>query len=128
MGTRAITVIKDSAGEKVAEIYRQYDGYMEDGHGDDLVGILENTKHNGANCLAASVVAGLKDGVGNIYLLPPTDLEDVQQYANEYGVEFVYEIYVGDGVKSNTYCVHLEVFEPVIEDGKKSIFEAKFYQ
>ncbi len=94
MGTRSITVIKDSNGDKVIEIYRQYDGYLK-GHGADLAKILTNTPHNGVQCLAASVIAGLKEGLGNIYVYPPSDGETMKDHSDQYGVDYYYEVIVG---------------------------------
>ena len=110
MGTRSITVIRDG-GDKVCEIYRQYDGYYE-GMGLDLVAILNKTElegFNGANCLAATVIATVKGGDnptwGNVYLYPPTSCKEGDDYVDHYGVEYLYEIDVtnkamtGDEVK-----------------------------
>ena len=79
MGTRSLTVMNDSEGNEIAVLYRQYDGYPE-GHGADLKellapftvvnGIGQETKHiaNGAECLAAQIVAHFKTEAGNFYL------------------------------------------------------------
>lgn len=83
MGTAAITTFKTFDGQVVACFFRQSDGYPS-GHGDDLAKILAPMKitcgitgdsvkelgktANGTGCLAAQVVARLKDRVGSIYL------------------------------------------------------------
>lgn len=82
MGTRSLTVFKDEH-EEIVVMYRQFDGYPEaPGLGCELAEFLsgfkvvngfgsERTKiANGMGCLAAQVIAKLKDGVGNIYLHP----------------------------------------------------------
>lgn len=97
MGTRSTTkFIIDVEGEKetktVCGIYRQYDGYPT-GHGSDLAeflnrGVLVNgirfgadkLQFNGMGCLAAQVVAHLKDGSGGIYLRHPDDYKESYHY------------------------------------------------
>lgn len=81
MGTRSTTTIT-SNGTPILSFYRQYDGYPS-GHGHALATILKSTKitngyggdqhapewANGAGCLAAQLLAKLKDesGIGGIY-------------------------------------------------------------
>src|ERR1700678_2046311 len=78
MGTRSMTIVIDGNSE-ICRIYRQFDGYPE-GHGLDLaklcnvkmvngIGADKNVA-NGMGCLAAQIIAGLKEGAGNIYLEP----------------------------------------------------------
>ena len=81
MGTRSLTVFTDSNDEEIVVMYRQFDGYPE-GHGKELADFLKNKTmvngisgdetmiFNGMECLAASVVAKFKEGVGGIYLHP----------------------------------------------------------
>ena len=100
MGTRSLTYIKSeyNTDDNIICMYRQYDGYPE-GHGLDLSAFLNNFRvvnglgvnipkktANGMGCLAAQLVAELKDGPGNIYLYP-TDSKDC-------GEEYIYEIYM----------------------------------
>jgi hypothetical protein len=81
MGTRSTTIVLDGNSE-VVRIYRQYDGYPE-GHGVELAKICNvtlcngfgsnadwNTHANGMQDLAATIVAKLKTGIGNVYLEP----------------------------------------------------------
>jgi len=81
MGTRCLTVIRDRS-EEIAVLYRQYDGYPE-GHGAELKEFLDGFKivngipmayegkiADGAQCLAAQIVAHFKTVVGNFYLYP----------------------------------------------------------
>ncbi len=81
MGTRCLTVFKDDDGEEICVLYRQFDGYVEGGHGEELVNFLKNkrivngfdtkeTAFNGMGCLAAAVVAHFKTDIGNFYLHP----------------------------------------------------------
>jgi hypothetical protein len=76
MGTRSLTVFRESDGTEIVVMYRQMDGYP-DGHGQELAEFLkdfritnglsgEATKHrvaNGMDCLAAQVVARFKHDV-----------------------------------------------------------------
>lgn len=89
MGTRSLTFVIDD-NSKVMCLYRQFDSYPS-GHGRELAEMLAGSvvvngyssstpkkAYNGMGCLAASIVAKLKDGIGNIYLYP-TDTEDAGQ-------------------------------------------------
>lgn len=79
MGTRSLTVFNDENGKEIAVMYRQFDGYPS-GHGVELAEFLAGKKlvngfngsegpaFNGSHCLAASVVAEFKDGIGGFYL------------------------------------------------------------
>jgi len=101
MGTRASVIFKEK-GKTVAAIYRQYDGYVSDGLGDELVNIVSEGKvgngigyprpklgsyFNGAGCLFATVVAKLKDEVGNVYICP------VNEVGNQ-GEDYIYTVEV----------------------------------
>ena len=112
MGTRSLTrVIPRQEGlsfseghehvdKSVVNIYRQYDGYPE-GMGVDLAGFLseftvvnglgadsyKSRIANGPGCLAAQLVAYLKDGPGNVYLYPwPSEIGDSWE-------EYIYTLY-----------------------------------
>jgi hypothetical protein len=90
MGTRSLTVFKED-GKEIVVMYRQFDGYPS-GHGKDLAEILAGRKivngfssidkkvFNGMGCLAAQVVAELKDGPGNIYLYPAGTRDCWEEY------------------------------------------------
>jgi hypothetical protein len=92
MGTRSTTIIM-SGEHELCRIYRQFDGYP-DGHGVDLAKLCDveiingmrgdekmGTHANGMGCLAAQVVAGLKDKIGGIYLEPTGgDVNDWCEY------------------------------------------------
>ena len=88
MGTRSLIIIQDGE-EEIAVIYRQSDGYPT-GHGCEIMeilkdvcplaytngiprGAMENPKNkiaNGMHCLTATLIAGLKKHIGNIYIYP----------------------------------------------------------
>ena len=97
MGTRSITHIKED-GKTLVTIYRQYDGYPE-GMGLDLAEFLVDitvvngfggdmkagTHANGMGCLAAQLIAHLKeDQLGNVYIAPPD--------ANDMWEEYTYKV------------------------------------
>ena len=89
MGTRSLTrFIED--GKVIAALYGQSDGYVS-GHGRDLANILrdgrmvngyrlDGKEFNGVGCLAAQVVSGLKDGVGQYYLCRVDALDEEYSY------------------------------------------------
>ena len=85
MGTRSLTFVYDEQGNKIINLYRQYDGYPT-GHGQELAEFLNNQKmYNGAGDLAALLVAHFKKEPMNFYL-HPTDVEDC-------GQDYEYHIY-----------------------------------
>lgn len=112
MGTRSLTIILDG-NQELVRFYRQYDGYPE-GHGVDLAklcdvkitnGIAMNKRGkpdkksaNGMGCLAAQIIAGLKDGPGNIYIEPFAEGK-VSDW-----VEFVYVVRGSEGNPVTIEC------------------------
>lgn len=87
MGTRSLTFVFDDTGEKVMNLYRQFDGYPT-GHGQELAEFLNELKdcYNGAGCLAAQLVAHFKKEPMGFYLYPST-VEDC-------GQDYEYHIHV----------------------------------
>ena len=113
MGTRSLTHIKDQEGRKtLMTIYRQMDGYPS-GMGDDLKKILEplelvngyngdRPQANGMGCAAAQIVAGLKDGVGGIYIYPTNSKDCWEDYVytvRPAGETFRLTVAYSDGTK-----------------------------
>ena len=113
MGTRSLTrVIPRQKGlsyndghnhveKSVVNIYRQYDGYP-DGLGLELAEFLSDFTivnglspngarkvANGTGCLAAQLVAYLKDGPGNVYLEPIT----LHSKPGDMWEDYIYTIY-----------------------------------
>ena len=97
MSTRALTVVYNNYDEPLVVIYCHSDGYP-NGHGADLARILKDraivngieipgqkNASNGMGCLAATIVAKLKEGIGGIYLRSDSD--------KDYGQEFEYHIW-----------------------------------
>jgi hypothetical protein len=103
MGTRSITVVKDEKGNKIIEMYKQYDGYPE-GLGIELREFItsgtmvngiggDRAVFNGIACFAAQLIAHFKNGPGGIYLHAPTpDYRDKKKYDDMYTAEYYYEI------------------------------------
>lgn len=95
MGTRSLTIVyNDNSKTKLVCMYRQFDGYPT-GHGKELSELLDgrvivngfglddttNSKvSNGMGCLAATIIANFKDGIGGIYIMPPTTKDAGQDY------------------------------------------------
>lgn len=91
MGTRSLTHIYEK-DEKTpfCTIYRQFDGYPS-GLGADIKEILGSkqlvngfsdpkNQVNGMGCAAATLIAGLKDGCGNVYIYPANSKGCGEQY------------------------------------------------
>ena len=109
MGTRSITVVKDRNGNKIIEMYQQYDGYLE-GVGAELLAFIASggvvnglgltetrCRFNGMECLAAQLVKEFKHGAGGTYLHAPTpDFQDKKKYYEKYSAEYYYEIILVD--------------------------------
>lgn len=92
MGTRSLTFVYNEDNRPIVNLYGQYDGYPS-GHGADIAkflsplelvnGIPVGDKRkiaNGMGCLAAQLVAALKDGVGGFYINPVDSVECNQDY------------------------------------------------
>ena len=91
MGTRALTFVYENHAPLV-NIYTHYDGYPSD-HGLELAKILKDrvlvngisnplqeNASNGMGCLAATIVAKLKTGIGGVYLYSLRDRDAGQDY------------------------------------------------
>lgn len=122
MGTRSTTrfTVRQKEDGKLTKaktllaFYRQMDGYPS-GHGLELAeslssfklvnGYSHGTKEkqaNGVGCLVAQVLTELKDGVGNIYIIP-----DESSAFNE---EYHYEISMTEERSGfNTYSVNFDI-------------------
>ena len=112
MGTRSITCVLDDRGNKIIEMYKQYDGYPS-GLGKELVdfingGVITNgismaetrVVFNGIECFAAQLVAHFKSGAGGIYLhAPTTKWANKKKYNELYWADYYYEISL-DGEKN----------------------------
>ena len=92
MGTRALTSVYNEHNEVILNLYRQYDGYIEGGHGAELAEFLagktlvngfgkeSKALANGMGCLAASLVAHFKETVGGFYIHSVTSTDCGQDY------------------------------------------------
>jgi hypothetical protein len=101
VGTRGNVGVQDR-GKNLVRIYRQFDTYLS-GMGADLVEFFgyepkivngfgseergKQTVFNGMGCLAAALIAHLKDGIGNVYI------EAVDSEPDGLFIEYVYTLY-----------------------------------
>jgi hypothetical protein len=96
MATRASIKFKDRDGRFIANVYHHYDGYpsylgsklLELTNGKLVNGIPINPTErvfNGFGCLVASVIEGLKDRAGGVYLYGEDEYGGV-------GEEYLYEV------------------------------------
>ena len=139
MGTRSLTRVIETytdrnnkvVKQKLLTMYRQYDGYPS-GMGMDLANFLESGKvvngigadsgrvFNGAGCLAAQLVAEMKEGPGNIYVYPIN--------ARDCGEEYEYHIIVDFDTKEVILkCIEVGYVNSKGKyvNGKKVLFEGK---
>ena len=122
MGTRSLTVLyTEKPTTEIVVMYRQMDGYPS-GHGQELVDFLNRLTlcngipcatdrdiiyANGAECLAAQVVAYFKEGAGEIYLYPA--------HTRNCGAEYTYHVF--PQVEKNTINLRVESYDSVIYFG-----------
>ena len=101
MGTRSMTIVLDEDGNRICALYKQYDGYIKGGWGDDLKDFLkdrvigngipgdrrdDNKFSNGMSGLAVQLIATFcSSKPGEFYLYPPQDATT--------SVSYIYEIY-----------------------------------
>lgn len=139
MGTRSLTRVIETytdrnnkvVKQKLLTMYRQYDGYPS-GMGMDLANFLESGKvvngigadsgrvFNGAGCLAAQLVAEMKEGPGNIYVYPIN--------ARDCGEEYEYHIIVDFDTKEVILkCIEIGYIDSKgnYKNGKRVLFEGK---
>lgn len=101
MGTRSLTIFEGRA--EIAVLYRQFDGYPHNGHGQELaeflagfrivngIGARDSKLANGLECLAAQAVAHFKSEPGHFYLYPAG--------TRDCGEEFRYTVYGAPGME-----------------------------
>lgn len=132
MGTRSLTFVYDEQGEKIINLYRQYDGYPT-GHGSELAeflnsgrvvngldGVGKERQFNGAGCLAAQMVAHFKTESGGFYLYP-TSVEDC-------GQDYEYHIYTDKELWIKIMDCGFNVFGGTQDDTYKVLFEGNLTQ
>lgn len=87
MGTRAVTNVTDEDGDVYVSLYRQYDGYLQGGHGEELANWLRDAVigngigssippkfFNGVGDLALRLVTYFRQDhnqIGSFYIIPP---------------------------------------------------------
>lgn len=136
MSTRSLTIMMDNDWEfnkelvdddykpqEICVMYRQFDGYPDNGHGEGLANFL-NGIHvvngigfkdpqriaNGCSCLAAQIIAYFKFGPGSFYLYPAG--------TRGYDAEWVYTVSKGKDNKP-----HIKVENIYAEDSENPLFE-----
>lgn len=132
MGTRSLTFVYDEQGEKIINLYRQFDGYPT-GHGQELGeflnsgrvvngldGLGKERQFNGAGCLAAQLVAHFKNESGGFYLYP-TSVEDC-------GQDYEYHVYTGEELRIKVMDCGSNMFGMTQDDTYKPLFEGNLKQ
>jgi len=127
MGTRSLTFVYDEQGEKIINLYRQFDGYPT-GHGAELAqflnsgrvvnglnGVGKERQFNGAGCLAAQLVSEFKQQSGGFYLYP-TSVEDC-------GQDYEYHVYTEDEIRIKVMDCGYNVFGMTQDETYKVLFE-----
>jgi hypothetical protein len=128
MGTRALTIIKDTDSKTLVNLYRQFDGYQ-DYHGSELKHFLSDLTMvngfsdrnapiaNGMGCLAAQLIAHLKTEVGLHYIHPTYDTENY--------VDYVYTIYPTTSADESTISIKVESYGETLFEGLITDYPAK---
>jgi hypothetical protein len=119
MGTRSLTFVYDEQGEKIINLYRQFDGYPT-GHGQELAEFLSGVNSNGAGCLAAQLVSYFKKEPMNFYLYP-TSVEDC-------GQDYEYHVYVENGLRIKIMNCGWNCFGQTQDDTYEPLFEGNLEQ
>jgi len=132
MGTRSLTYVYDEQGEKILNLYRQFDGYPT-GHGQELAEFLNKGRmvngleldknellFNGAGCLAAQLVANFKTDAGGFYLYP-TSVEDC-------GQDYEYHVYTDGEIRVKIMDCGFNVFGMTQDETYKPLFEGDLKQ
>jgi hypothetical protein len=132
MGTRSLTYVYDEYGEKIINLYRQFDGYPT-GHGQELAEFLNSGRmvnglendpkerlFNGAGCLAAQLVAHFKNEAGGFYLYSPA-VEDC-------GQDYEYHVYTDGEIRVKIMDCGVNVFGLTQSEIYKPLFQGNLEQ
>jgi hypothetical protein len=110
MGTRSLTTFIETEVKNgrrkpylLATMYKQFDGYPER-LGLELAEIIEGSEYSGMSCLAATIVAKLKKGPGNVRLVMPG--------SKDMGEEFTYTIIDNDGKITMSCYATIDIQKP----------------
>ena len=125
MGTKATITINDEGGKPLLRLYKQFDGYIAGGLGETLIDLLKdrvivngytmedekNQNFNGMSCLAAQIVADLKEGIGGIYIQP---LDDCYEGSFDYTISCI-----GNGKDGKPQRIHIVMksYGDIVYDG-----------
>lgn len=134
MGTRAVTNVVSEKGEVYVSLYRQYDGYPQGGHGEELADWLEGAVigngigsnlppkfFNGVGDLAARLVTFFKEdhlNIGSFYLIPA---------GTDWGPDYTYTVRVMEDrpVELKVRAYDSTVFQGTVE-GFRSWMEENY--
>ena len=132
MGTRSLTYVYDEQGERIINLYRQYDGYPT-GHGQELAKFLNSGRmvnglendpkerlFNGAGCLAAQLVANFKTDAGGFYLYP-TETGDC-------GQDFEYHVYTDGDIRVKIMNCGYNLFGMTQDETYEPLFHGNLAQ
>jgi hypothetical protein len=120
MGTRSLTFVYDEQGEKIINLYRQFDGYPT-GHGQELAEFLNTTEtYNGSGCLAAQLVSFFKKEPMNFYLYPLS--------AEDCGQDYEYHVYTDGEIRVKIMDCGWNVFGQTQDDTYEPLFEGNIAQ
>ena len=132
MGTRSLTYVYDEQGERIINMYRQFDGYPT-GHGAELAeflnsgrvvngldGLGKERQFNGAGCMAAQMVAHFKSDAGQFYLYP-TEVEDC-------GQDYEYHVYTDNGIRVKIMDCGVNMFGMTQSEKYEPLFHGNLAQ
>lgn len=127
MGTRAVTNVVDETGEVYVSLYRQFDGYPADGHGEELAEWLDGAVigngisgtpapkfFNGVGDLALRLVTFFREDhtqIGSFYIIPA---------GTDWGPDFTYTVraMVDHPVEVTVKSYNKTIFQGTVEDFK----------
>jgi hypothetical protein len=125
MGTRSLTTFIETEVKngrrksyKLATMYKQFDGHPES-LGLELAEIIEESQYWGMSCLAATIIAKLKKGPGNVRLVMPG--------VKDMGEEFTYTIIDKDGKITMSCYANIDIQKPkLVFSGTPKDFISKY--
>ena len=125
MGTRSLTTFIETEVKngrrkscKLATMYKQFDGHPES-LGLDIAQIIRESQYWGMSCLAATIIAKLKKGPGNVRLVMPG--------AKDMGEEFTYTIIDNDGKITMSCYATIDIQKPrLVFSGAPQDFISKY--
>jgi hypothetical protein len=125
MGTRSLTTFIETEVKngrrksyKLATMYKQFDGHPES-LGLDIAQIIRESQYWGMSCLAATIIAKLKKGPGDVRLVMPGAKDMVE--------EFTYTIIYNDGNITMSCYATIDIQKPrLVFSGTPQDFISKY--